>query len=319
MRPLIGVSLVLVGAFSRIPTSAADDGDAIAIANGRSVSRTDFVDVLVQAYGLEVLQQLIMLELAKGHAGELGLHVNRAEIDAEFQNARDKIAKEAGMSSEEATDANKQKALEQVLQSKHISMAEFMVSMERNAYLRKAVEGSLKVDPKTVREEFARTYGEKVRVRHIQVPISETRVLQDVVTRISRGDDFAELARRFSSNADSASRGGEMEPFTFKANLDPALREAAFSLAPGETSPPIRTGRFFHILKLEERIPPENVRFEDVREQVERNMRERAVGVGMEKLAIRLFKQSKVRVLDPELQRRYQEFLRKSSAAHRAP
>jgi len=288
----------------------ADDGDAVAIVNGHPISRGELIDVLMDARGVEVLQQLIILQVAKQETRRHGIRVTPADVDAEFQSALTRIAENAGMTGEYATEKNRREALQRVLDERGISMAEFMVGMGRNAHLRKIVEKDLRITEETLREEFARTYGEKVHVRHIQVPQNDTRGLNQALDLLARGADFADVARRVSKNPETAARGGEMKPFTFDdPEIPAALREIAFSLKPGEVSSPVLAGQYFHILKLICRIPPDNARFEDERDKVAQSVRQRAIPQAMAKLAVGLFKEAKIKVLDSKLRPKYQEFL----------
>ncbi len=289
------------------------DGDALVIVNGRSISRERVHKLLMEAYGLEVMQQVIITELARQATREAGLRVTPEDVRAERRDTLDRIAADAGLDPEESTDENKEKALDEVLKQRRISMTEFLIGMERNAHLRKLVEATFEVDEATLREEFARTYGERVRVRHIQVSVKNAARLNEVVTLLEQGTDFAEVARTMSANVETAPRGGELPAFAFTdQGFDPLLREAAFSLEINEVSNPVRTGQFYHILRLEERIPPAAVRFEDVRPQVEASLREREVPKQMGKLAQRLFNDANIRVVDPKMRGRYNEFLKEN-------
>jgi parvulin-like peptidyl-prolyl isomerase len=300
--------------------ACADDGDAVAIVNGHPISRVELIDLLIDAHGAGALQQLFILEVAKDETKQRGMRVTKADVEAEFRMALERIAEEAGMTGEYATEQNKRQALQQVLDERGVSMAEFMLAMERNAHLRKVVEKDLRVTEETLREEFARTYGEKVVVRHIQVHRRDTRGVNEAMDLLRRGADFADVARRLSKNPDTAARGGEMDPFTFDDPDIPAqLREAAFALKPGEVSSPVLAGEFFHILKLERRIPPSTARFEDVRDEVEQSLRKRAIPRAMEKLGVELFKEAKIRVLDSKLRPRYQAFLNKEAPGTSEP
>ncbi|RMF86097.1 MAG: hypothetical protein D6744_00340 [Planctomycetota bacterium] len=291
------------------------DGDALAIVNGRAITRGELVDVLLDAYGVKVLQQMIVTELAKQETRARGIQVSRADVDREYETALARIAGEAGLSGDEDTPENRRHALNTVLEQKCISMPEFLLGMERNAHLRKLVEAEFEVDEDTLREEFARTYGERVVVRHIQIPVHDQRGLNRVVSLLQRGADFAQVARDESVNVETAPRGGELAPFTFDdTSIDPLIREMAFSLREGEISSPVKTDRYFHILKLEQRIPPENVRFDDVRDQVLDKMRERIIPQRMAARAGDLFKRAKIKVLDLKLRARYEEFLEQSNA-----
>ncbi len=294
------------------------DGDAIAIVNGEPINRARLVDALIDAHGLPLLQQLIVLDVVKQESRKRGFKVSSAEIDFEMQQALERIKTSDPSVKLDADD--RLKALDQVLEQRGVSMTEFMISMERNAHLRKLVAADLKLEETDLREEFARAYGEKVVVRHIQ--LTDRRSVDEAVDALSRGADFADLARRLSRNAESAARGGELPAFTFEDSSVPALlREAAFSLAPGEVSAPLQVERVTHILKLERRVAPENVRFEDVRGAVEQRMRDRATRLRMNELATELFNKAQVRVLDAGLRTRYEGFIQRggNKAAGRTP
>ncbi len=75
---------------------------------------------------------------------------------------------------------------------------------------------------------------------------------EEIRRRIADGEDFGEMARRYSEDLNSATNGGDLGFFargTFMAEFE----EAAFALEPGEISPPVRTDVGLHIIKLEER------------------------------------------------------------------
>lgn len=313
------LTLCVVLAASASPVARADD-DAVATVDGQPITRKALFDILIDSHGAEVLQQMIILQVAKQETQRRGLRVTQADVDAEFDDALNRIAADAGMTGEYATDKNKRAALQQVLDERRISMAEFKLGMERNAYLRKLVEKDLRVTEETLREEFARTYGERVQVAHIQIDQHDSRTLNTVVDLLNHGADFGDIARQYSVNAETAARGGEMEPFTFNdPNIPPALREAAFSLKEGGVSNPVLAGQYFHILKLLRRIPTTGARFEDVRDEIEKSVRQRATPQAMSRLAMDLYKQAKVTVLDGALRAKYQEFLEKGAAAPAQP
>ncbi len=290
----------------------AQDGDAIAMVNGDPISRKQMVDALLEAHGVQMLQQMIVLQLAKAESARLKLHVTTDDVEKEFQRAVDKIAPGVDANGKALTQEEKLQALDMLLQRKGLTMVEFRLGMERNAHLRKAVEQSVHIDEALLREEYARLYGERVEVRHIQ--IGDQAALATALNRLAAHEDFAEIARTLSQNPDSASHGGLLPPFTFTDDeMAPALREQAFKLKPGEVSPPIQVGRWFHILTLERRIPASGPKLEEVRDKVQQSLRDRIVGKQMNQLITELFKKANVRVLDNGLRLRYEKILREST------
>ncbi|TWT45592.1 Foldase protein PrsA precursor [Phycisphaerae bacterium RAS1] len=313
---IIVVSQTLLAAVA-CPCAKAD-GDAIALINGRPITRQQVVDLVMQAHGYAALQQLVALELARQESGRRGLAVTEADIQLEFDRAVKKISPQRDAAGVDLNADEKQRALTMLLEQRNISMAEFRVGMERNAHLRKVAEADFRVDDKTLREEFARTLGEKAEVRHVQVAASDAATLQKAVDALANQVDFATVVQRYSQNPDAAG-GGLMAPFSFKdESLPAALREAAFALQAGEVSPPIRTGNMVHILRLERRISPADVRFEDVREQVLAGMRERVTDELRGKLLTELLDKADVRVLDADLKKKYEEMKKQNAAANAA-
>jgi len=294
-----------------VPAATAD-GDAIAIVNGRAISKDRLGKLLLDSHGLSAMQQLILLELAKSETERQKLSVTAADIQAEFERSLKQIAPDASATGVPLSAEERRSALERILSERCLSMPEFMIGMERNAHLRKLVERDFRIDEATLREEFARTRGEKVEVRHIQV--AGPREAQEAINALDQGTPFEEVARQLSQNTTSAAEGGLLPPFSFTDDtIPPVLREAAFSLKPGEISAPIRAEKWYHVLQLERRIPPADVRFEDARGQVEQSLRDRAIPQEMARLATELFKKAEIRVLDQRLKTDYEQMLEKNA------
>ena len=314
---------LIVGAATllSLPPAHGEDGNALVIVNGRPISRKAVVDMLMETRGLEIMQQMITLELAKQETRRRGLKVTEADVQEQLRRAINEIVPTTDANDAPLTDEGQRQALLTVLHQRCLTMPEFELAMRRNAHLRKAIEVDFTVSEKTLREEFARTHGEKVEVRHIQVAANDTRALHEALDLLGRNVDFAQVARQVSANPVTAANGGLMEPFTFTApdeEVPAALREVAFSLAPGEVSAPTLTGKMIHILKLERRISPAGVRFENVRADVERRLRDRVVRQKMNEMITRLFAEARIRVLDPKLKREFEALLQDFSSGTRA-
>ena len=75
---------------------------------------------------------------------------------------------------------------------------------------------------------------------------------QTLHQRILDGEDFADLALRFSNDPGSGAQGGDLG-WAGRGRYVPEFDEAAFSLEVGETSAPIKTTFGYHIIEVLER------------------------------------------------------------------
>lgn len=90
---------------------------------------------------------------------------------------------------------------------------------------------------------------------------------EDLVKRIRAGESFADLAREYSGDSGSAKEGGDLGLFG-KGVMEPAFETAAFAMAEGEVSDPVRTDFGFHIIKVAEIKPGTTPSFEEIHEQL---------------------------------------------------
>lgn len=75
---------------------------------------------------------------------------------------------------------------------------------------------------------------------------------EDVLKQAQAGGNFADLAKKYSDDKQSAVNGGEI-PLMATAGLDPAYGKAAMALNPGQTSGLVKSAFGYHIIQLEKK------------------------------------------------------------------
>lgn len=125
-------------------------------------------------------------------------------------------------------------------------------------------------------EEVKRFYQENIdiytqaRVKLIYIPFSpnapkagaggDSKVLSEseakaraekIYAEIQKGADFVKMVREYSGDPTSASKDGDFMPIRKSDQLPKEIKDAVFSLKPGQVSKPIRQPNGFYILRLE--------------------------------------------------------------------
>lgn len=139
------------------------------------------------------------------------------------------------------------------------------------------------VDEAAVRAAYEKeparyTRPERMRARHILIPVAadasqeeadRAKTEIEALERRIRDDneDFAALAREFSKDPGSAAQGGDLGWFT-REQMVQAFADAAFALAPGAVSGPVRTPFGYHLIRAEEREAERLAPLDEVRDEI---------------------------------------------------
>jgi len=92
--------------------------------------------------------------------------------------------------------------------------------------------------------------------------------IDELVSRLAQGEDFATLAKAESQDPGSATNGGDLGYFS-KGVMDPAFETATFSQALDEVGEPVRSSFGFHLIKVTGIKKSEVKPFESAKPEVE--------------------------------------------------
>ncbi len=148
---------------------------------------------------------------------------------------------------------------------------------------------------------------QEMRARHILVKTEED--AHEIIERLGRGSDFAELAQE-KSTGPSGSQGGDLGYFA-KGQMVPEFEKALESMKKGEISEPVQTKFGWHVIKLEDKRQSKAPPFAEVKDRLKTNMiREKAAQV---LLALR--QAAKIDILDEDVKKAIEEARKTGSFA----
>ena len=132
---------------------------------------------------------------------------------------------------------------------------------------------------------FSRASAEQVRARHILVTLDKNAPMADKTAALNKikkaqkelkgGADFGELAKKYSDDPGSKTRGGDLGFFS-KGEMVPEFEKTAFSLNVGQVSEPVLTDFGYHIIKVEEKKASRKLGFEEVQNDLKQFLYQKA-------------------------------------------
>ena len=253
--------------------------------------------------GREVMQSLFSELLLLSFADQHGIRVSDREVEQAIRDMQ------------EARGIGSREELQQALAASGMTYEELQTNARRDMIWSQVIgqEVNSKID---LGEEEVRAY---YRNHPEEFQLPEQRWLKEIIVLESSGLAQGELLRRAEEIQAALAAGGDLESvaesyreqgltggvidlgWLTSEDLGEALAEAAWSLAPGETSAPVEARGGYHLLHLVDLREAEIKPFVEVQEQIEKRMRSQRFSKEMRAFMTRLEQQSYIREnLPPE-------------------
>lgn len=229
---------------------------------------------MMQISGRATMRTLFDELLLLSRAEQLGVEVAEANIDRAVERARE----QAGIDSDEA--------FREALAQSGLTLEGYREQLRRNLLMdeviNREVRARIELDEQTLRRYY-RQHGdafheaEGLRLEEVVLLESSGRSPQELRQAARRIKAEVAGGRSFSDAVTPLSRDGVATAvidlgWIERGDLDAALAEVAWDLAPGEVSTPVPGRGGLHVLRLAERREARQVPFEEVREQVRRRV-----------------------------------------------
>lgn len=219
-----------------------------------------------------VLDELIGYQLLKQESTARKIVVPDADIEARINQIRSQFPNEA--------------ALTETLKARGLTLALLRTQAREGMQIDSMLQASLTASAVTT-EQVTAFYNEnpgefqqpeRVRASHILVGIPEgaeapvkaqaLAKAAEVLKEIKAGGDFAALAKQHSDDQGSAPGGGDLGFFERGQMVGP-FEQAAFSLAPAQTSDIVESQFGYHIIRVAERQAARTIPIAEVRPQIQ--------------------------------------------------
>ncbi|HEO8420207.1 peptidylprolyl isomerase [Niallia sp. FSL W8-0635] len=251
--PILAVVLValIIGAVYLTQRS-----ETIATVDKEKITQEQLNEELNKQYGASVLNTMISNKVVDLEADKEKVKVTDKEIKAEL----DKMVEQYGG----------QDTFNMLLAQNGLTEDVFKEQIEQNLKVTKILEPSIEItddEIKTYFEDNKASFDTPEQVEASHILVEDEKTAKEVKKKIDEGGDFAELAKEYSTDTQTAENGGELGYFSTGQMVE-AFDKAAFAMEVDEISDPVKTDYGYHIIKVTGKKEAKEATLEDSKEQI---------------------------------------------------
>lgn len=256
LAALIVLVVLLSGALAYVLIRFSTEEEAVARVDGEAISKDELYELMVQSNGQAALDSLISQKIVELEANKQNIQASASEVQKEL----DEISNYYGGLA----------AFEQSLATYNLSLEDVKKDLAVQVKLEKLMKSRITVTDEEIKEYFELNRGqfvqeEQIKASHILVDSEEK--AREVRQKLTEGQDFAALAKEYSSDTSNKDQGGDLG-LVSRGQMVPEFEEAAFALAAGEISEPIQTEFGYHIIKVSEIMAAHEGTLEENQEEI---------------------------------------------------
>ncbi|KGP73583.1 peptidylprolyl isomerase [Pontibacillus yanchengensis] len=257
MKKLVPVFLAIIAVLSLAACSngSASESKVVASTENGDVTKEAFYNKLVDQYGDSVLKEMVYDQV---------LSEKFSVSDEDVQKRLEQMKQQYGDQFQSVLEQNGFKNEEQFKQAIRSSMLK-----------QKAAAEGVEVTDEEVKQYYE-NMKQEVQASHILVEDKET--ASEVQKKLNNGGDFAKLAKEYSTDKQSAQKGGDLGYISTGQMVLP-FEKAAYNLEVGKVSEPVKSQYGYHIIKVTDKREKEDTssigKYEEMKDQLREELKTR--------------------------------------------
>jgi foldase protein PrsA len=247
---LTAVLLAFIIASGVFLTYTLKKENAVATINGETITKDELYNKLIQQYGSDTVDQMIDDKIVAAEAAKKNITISNSTVTKEV----DKLKQQYGG----------EDAFNQALSSNNTTLTALKSDIKNYLLIKKLVEPEIKItedEMKTYFEQNKDTFATAEQVKASHILVADLKTAQEIKKKLDNGEDFATLAKKYSTDTSTKDNGGELGYFA-KGTMVTEFDNVAFSLPVNTISDPVKTTYGYHIIKVEDKKPAQAANYE---------------------------------------------------------
>lgn len=255
-KKTVGILAALIVVAIAVCIFLATRGEAVAKVGNEKITKDDLYTFFVDQSGAAAVDTLITKSIVEQEVKKEKVSVKQEEIDEEL----DKLIESYGG----------QEAFDQQLASSGLTQELLEEDIKTNIQIEKLLESDIKItedEMKTYFDENKETFAQEEQVKASHILVADEKTAKEVKAKIDAGEDFAELAKEYSTDTGTAESGGDLGFFA-KGAMVAEFEDKAFSMKVDEVSDPVKSDYGYHIIKVTDKKEAKAANFEDSKAEI---------------------------------------------------
>ncbi|ARJ38382.1 foldase [Sporosarcina sp. P21c] len=277
--------------------SACSGGDEkVMTSKAGDVTKDEFYQEMKTSVGEQALQMIILEKVLDDK-----YNVDDKQVDAEFDKNKEQLGEN----------------FEAFLAQQGQTPESFKKMIRLNKLQEAALTDGIEVSDEELNKRLEESQSE-INARHILVEDEKT--AKEVKEKLDKGEDFAKVAKEYSTDPGSKDEGGDLDWFAYGVMV-PEFWNAAYDLEPGKISEPVQSDNGFHIIEVKEKRKTDDKEITDEKKDEIRHelLMEKADENELLAKVSKLVKDADVKIKDEDLKASLDLFKMEEQPAEEAP
>lgn len=259
-------------------TACNSDKEAVVETEAGNITKDEFYNQLKDAYGDQVLKEMVTVEVLEDK-----YDVPEEDVDAEVKKLKDQYGEQ----------------FEAVLQQSGYADEDAFRKVVKISLLQEAaVSEDVKIPEKEIKAQYDKM---KTEIQASHILVADEKTAKEVEKKLTDGGDFGKLAKEYSTDKESAAKGGKLGYFSV-GKMVPEFTDAAYKLDVDEISDPVKSQYGYHIIKVTDKRDTKDIgSFDEEKDNIRRDLLSKKIDPTKAQAKIqKLLKDAKIDVKDDQ-------------------